>query len=248
MQRVLSWLVTIPVLIGFGLCLLIFDIAGRLVRPFSLRGFEYVMAALQRSLVAIFGLAGTRIVVERDPGVRPGQAYAVISNHQSLFDIAIIGGYLFSNFPKYVAKRELSRWIPSVSLNLRHGRNAVIDRSKGRDAIRAIRDMARDAQDRGVSAVIFPEGTRSRDGTLGEFRRPGAKTLLDAADRLPVISVTIDGSWRLLEHRLFPVPFGTKVRMRVGPPIEREPGDSLAVLDRCEAEIRSTLDRWRTPV
>lgn len=245
MRRFLSWVVTLPVLVGFGLCLLVFDIAGRLVRPFSLRGFEYVMAALQRSLVWVFRLAGTRIEVERDPAVLPGTGYVVIGNHQSLFDIAIIGGYLFTNFPKYVAKRELARWIPAVSLNLRHGRNAIIDRSKGRDAIRAIRELGQRSQERNVSAVIFPEGTRSRDGTLGEFKRAGAESLLKTADRLPVITATIDGSWKLLQDRLFPVPYGTRVRLRVGAPIARKPGDAAEMLDLAEAEIRSTLERWR---
>ncbi|MDH4119315.1 MAG: 1-acyl-sn-glycerol-3-phosphate acyltransferase, partial [Acidimicrobiia bacterium] len=128
MRRVLSWILTVPFWIAFGLCLLVFDVAARLVRPFSLRAFEWLMAALQRSLVAVFSLIGTRIDVERHPDIESNTGYVIISNHQSLIDIVLIGGLLFTNYPKYVAKAELGKWIPSVSLNLKHGGNALIDR------------------------------------------------------------------------------------------------------------------------
>jgi 1-acyl-sn-glycerol-3-phosphate acyltransferase len=203
------------------------------------------MAALQRTLVSVFSLSGTRVRVERDPGVRPHTGYALISNHQSMFDIVMIGGFLFSNFPKYVAKKELGRGIPSVSLNLRWGRNALIDRSTRTQAVDAIRAMAADAQERNVSVVIFPEGTRSRDGVPGTFKPAGAIAMLENADQLPVVPVTIDGSWKLFQNGMFPVPFGTEVRLRFGAPISRNPGDPIDLLDRAENQIRQTLDEWR---
>jgi len=235
----------VPFLIAFGLTLVVFDVTGRVVRPFSLRGFEAVMAALQRTLMSLFRICGTRIEVERDPGIHPGRGYAVISNHQSMFDIALIGGLLFSNYPKYVAKRELGRWIPSISLNLRRGGNALIDRKDRSQAVAAITSMARTAQDRDVSVVIFPEGSRSRDGTLKAFKRTGTQALLAAADRLSVVPAAIDGSWRLLRSNLFPVPFGTTIRIRLGTPIERSDDDHTSVAERAESWIRATIGEWR---
>ena len=248
MKRVLDWLVTVPVLVGFGGSLLFFDLLGRVTRLFGRRPFEWTMACLQRSLVEVFRVTGTRITVERHPEVRPRTGYALVANHQSLFDIALIGGLLFTNYPKYVAKKELSRGIPSISLNLRHGGNAVIDRQDRRQAVTAIRDVAADAQARGVSIVIFPEGTRSRDGELGPFKPAGTRVMLEAADRLPVVPVAIDGSWRLLAANLFPVPFRTRVRIRFGKPIERVPGDATALTDEARAFIEATLTSWRKPV
>jgi 1-acyl-sn-glycerol-3-phosphate acyltransferase len=244
-RRLFEWIPTIPFLLAFGLALVVFDVAGRIVRPFSLRGFEYVMAALQRTLTALFAICGTRVEIERPPSIRPHTGYAVIANHQSLFDIAILGGTLFTNFPKYVAKKELGRRIPSISLNLRQGGNALIDRNDRRQAIRAIRDMARTAQERGVSVVIFPEGTRSRDGTLGAFKTAGSDALLRQANRLPVVPMAIDGAWQLLRHNMKPVPFGTHVRVRFGDPIPRSPGDSEAVIATAERFIAGTLAEWR---
>ncbi len=246
MRRVRDWICTIPFLFAFGLTLIFYDIVGRIVRPFSLRGFEYVMAALQRTLMNCFRICGTRIRVERSPAVQPRTGYAIISNHQSMFDIVLIGGLLFTNFPKYVAKQELGRWFPSISLNLRWGGNAIIDRQDRIQAVAVIREMTETAQKRNVSVAIFPEGTRSRDGRLQKFRRAGSRALLEGADQLPVVPVAVDGAWKLLRHNLKPVPFGTTVTVRFGDPIDRTPGDAAEVAARAERWIAATLDEWQT--
>jgi len=244
-RRIRDWVFTIPFLLGFGLALVVFDVAGRIVRPFGLRPFERVMAALQWTLIAVFRICGTKVSVERSPLVAAGTGYAVVANHQSLFDIVLIGGLLFSNYPKYVAKKELGRFIPSISLNLKHGGNALIDREDRTQAVAAIAEMAATAQARDVSVVILPAGTRSRDGRLGPFRRGGAEAMLAAADCLPVVPAVIDGSWRLLRNGLMPVPFGTVVRVRFGEPLSRHAGDAADVGERAEREIRRTLAAWR---
>ena len=245
MRKLRDWLFTVPFLISFGLVLAVFDVAGRVALLFGLRPFEAVMAALQRTLTATFAIAGARLDVERSPLIESGRGYAVVANHQSLFDIVVIGGVLFTNYPKYVAKKSLGRWLPAISLNLRRGGNALIDREDRVGSLRAITEMARTAQERDVGVVIFPEGTRSRNGELGEFKRGGAKVMLSAADRLDVVPVAIDGSWRLLVSNLFPVPFGTRIRVRFGDPIRREPGDAEAVASSAEEWIRRTIGEWR---
>jgi 1-acyl-sn-glycerol-3-phosphate acyltransferase len=247
-RRIRDWAFTLPFVFAFGATLAVFDVAGRIVRPFSLRGFEKVMAGLQRTLVSLLAIAGTRVRVERSPLIDEGRGYALISNHQSLFDIPLIGGLLPHSYPKYVAKKELGRWIPSVSLNLRRGGNALIDRRERTGSLHAIESMARTAQERNVSVVIFPEGTRSRDGSLRRFRPSGTEAMLAAADRLAVVPVAIDGSWRLLLHNLFPVPFGTTIRVKLGDPIARIKGDATAVAAAAEAWIHDTLAGWRAPL
>jgi 1-acyl-sn-glycerol-3-phosphate acyltransferase len=159
-----------------------------------------------------------------------------------MFDIVLIGGMLFTNYPKYVAKKELGRWIPSISLNLKHGGNALIDRADRMQSVRAITAMAKTAQERNVSVVIFPEGTRSRDGRLGEFKRAGTEALLRAADQLPVVPAAVDGSWRL--SNMLPMRFGSKVRIRFGAPIERRPGDANAVMMAARGFIEDALADW----
>jgi 1-acyl-sn-glycerol-3-phosphate acyltransferase len=244
--RLLDWLVTPPFLFAFGLTLLVFDPLQRIARLFGQRPQEHVAGCLQIVLVWAFGLAGTRLLVERARGVRAHEPYLVIANHQSMFDVPIFGAQLYSNFPKYVAKRELARWLPSISYNLRRGGNALIDRNDRAGATRAIRELGRQVRERRVSAVIYPEGTRARRGELGAFKPAGALALLDEAPDVPIVIVAIDESWRLLRFNLLPIPFGTRVRIRIGEPIARRPDeDRAALLREARAQIEDTLAAWR---
>lgn len=240
-RKLWNWLVTIPFLVVFGVVLLFYDIVGRIVRPFSLTGFEWVMGALQATLVWVYRIFGTRLTVERSPAVKPRTGYVLISNHQSLYDIVLIGGLMFSNLPKYVAKAELGRWIPSVSLNLKQGGHALIDRGDAAQALDEIRGLGERVQARNRSAVIFPEGTRSRDGSLGTFKRAGARVLLAAADRLPVVPVAVQGSWRI--NKVWPFHPGSRVRISIGDPIDRHPNDEAEVLKQARDWIAARLQQ-----
>jgi 1-acyl-sn-glycerol-3-phosphate acyltransferase len=246
MKRMINWIFTVPFLIAFGLTLAIFEPIARIARMFGLRPMEITMGVMQRVLVWDFRICGTRLKVERSPALKPRTGYLIVSNHQSLFDIPIVGGLLFSNFPKYVSKRELGRWLPSISFNLTHGGNALIDRGDPEQAKQAIRELGEAAQRRNVAVVIYPEGTRSRDGQLKRFKYGGALELMDAAPDLEVVPAVVDGSWELLRYKAYPIPFGTRVRMRFGDPIPRNPNeDRRAVLQAVHREIEATLEEWR---
>jgi 1-acyl-sn-glycerol-3-phosphate acyltransferase len=219
----------------------------RIARLIGRRPHELVVGALQTALMPTLRLAGTRFEVERSPHLQDGQPYLFVANHQSMFDIPLFGALLFRHFPKYVAKRELARGIPSISYNLRRGGNAVINRADRASAIEEIRRLGeREVRDRGVSAVIFPEGTRARTGVLAPFKAQGLATLMEAAPRAPVVPVAIDGSWRLVQHGLRPVPFGTRVHVRIGDPIARDVGeDPRVIAEGARAFIATALAEWR---
>jgi 1-acyl-sn-glycerol-3-phosphate acyltransferase len=241
-----SWVSTLVFLPVFGVILVVFDVAQRAARLVGPRPQEYVAGVLQAALVASFRLCDTRLRVARAEGVRRWASYLVVSNHQSMFDIPIIGTLLFSNFPKYISKRELGRGIPSVSYNLRHGGHVLIDRADGPSAVAAIRELGERVRAGRASAVIFPEGTRARRGSLGEFRRAGLLALLETAPETPVVPLVIDESWRLLAHNFLPVPWGVRVRVHIGEPIPRRPDeDRAALVERVRAEMEATLARWR---
>jgi 1-acyl-sn-glycerol-3-phosphate acyltransferase len=207
-----------------------------------------VVNGLQKALTASLRLCGTRFHVERDKALASGRPALFVSNHQSMLDIPILGALLSTHYLKFVSKRELARrWIPSISYNLRRGGNALIDRGDRADAVEAIRRLGQEeVAGRGVSAVIFPEGTRARGGVLGPFRPQGTFALMAAAPDAPVVHVAIDDSWRLLKDGLRPVPFGTRVRVFIGAPIERSPHeDAGAVVKAAQARIEDALARWR---
>lgn len=246
LKKIVDWIFTVPFLIAFGLTLVIFEPIARLARLFGLRPMEITMGVMQQALLGAFRIAGTRLEVERSEGILPRTGYIIISNHQSMFDVPIFGGLLFSNYPKYVAKKELRRWLPSVSFNLSHGGNAVIDRGDPKQSREAIRELGVAAESRNVAVVIFPEGSRSRDGKLKSFRVGGIKELMAAAPNLPVVPTTIDGAWKLLKDKLFPVPFGTTVRVRFSEPLHRIVGeDPMELLNRARQTIETTLLEWR---
>ena len=246
MRQLASWVSTVLFLPVFGAIMVVFDGAQRVARLFGQRPQEYVAGTLQWMLVHAFGICGTRLRVERSPEVRQWESYIIVSNHQSMFDIAILGSLFFSNFPKYVSKRELGRGIPSVSYNLRRGGHVLIDRSDAPGAIAAIRELGQRVRDHRASAMIFPEGTRARHGELGPFKPAGTVALLEEAPEAAVVPVAIDNSWRLLKHNFLPVPWGVRVRVSIGAPMTRTRGeDPKALLDRVRNEIDKSLARWR---
>ena len=245
--RFVDWVFTPPFLVAFGATLLIFDPLQRAARLLGERPHEYVVGAMQRALVWALRVGGTRFEIECSDAVRPRTGYLLVANHQSMFDIPILGSTLFSNFPKYVAKRELARWIPSISYNLRRGGNVLIDRGDREQATAAIRALGSQVQARGVSAVIYPEGTRARSGALGPFKPAGTIALMEAAPDLPVVPVAIDGAWCLLRFGLRPMPFGTCVRVKIGAPIARRPDeDARGLLLEVREQIEKTLAVWRS--
>ena len=245
-RRFIDWLVTVPFLALFGLILLAFDLPQRVARLFGPRPQEIVAGALQVALTWAIRVPGARISTERSPRVLPHHSYLILANHQSMFDIPILGAELFTNYLKYVSKRELGRWLPSISYNLRRGGNALIERGDRQQATRAIRELGAAVTQRGVSAVLYPEGTRARQGKLGRFKTAGALALLAAAPAVPIVPAGIDGPWRLLRVNLCPAPFGTEIRVRLGDPIERSPDeDRLALLKQVREQISETLETWR---
>lgn len=242
-----DWFFSILTVVAFGLTLIVFDLMGRVALLFGLRPFEWVMAWLQKSLLVVFRISGVHFDIEGLDGFARTGGYLFISNHQSIYDIPIFGGILIRNFPKYVAKKSLASGIPAISLNLARGGNALIDRHDKDQAMAEITAMASECQDRGVSAVIFPEGTRSRDGLLGEYKVGGVAALMAGAPDLPIVPTVIDGSWKVFANNMFPIPYGTRVRVRFGDPIEREPDEDPAeIVQRCAQWADGVLEEWKS--
>ena len=120
-------------------------------------------------------------------------SYVFTPNHQGAFDIFLIYGFLGRNF-KWMMKKSL-RKIPFVGKACESAGHIFVDRSNPKSMIRMIR-QAEASLTKGVSLVVFPEGTRSKTGRLGAFKR-GAFQLADDL-QLPVVPVTINGSFDIL--------------------------------------------------
>jgi 1-acyl-sn-glycerol-3-phosphate acyltransferase len=246
-RRVIDWLVTIPFLILLVLALVVCDPIFRLARLIGVKAVGYVASAFMWGLQRlVFPVNGTRTTVEKSPAVEPRTPYIIISNHQSLYEFPLFGTALFSNIPGFISKVENGKWYPTVSFYLRNGPNALIDRRDRRGAIRAISELGRRAQEIGHSVLIYPEGTRARDGELKEYKKAGTLALMAAAPELAVLPVAVEGGWIAMRHNFLPVPFGTHMRIRVGDPIERREGeDREAIIDEARRFAARALTEWR---
>jgi 1-acyl-sn-glycerol-3-phosphate acyltransferase len=128
----------------------------------------------------------------REGRIPTGEPALILMNHQSLLDIptAVIMGRPYS--PLFVTRRLYGRGIPMVSLMLRILRCPLVDpKGDRRGALMLIREAAL-RESSGI--LIFPEGHRSRDGSVGEFHKAGIQVMLKAR-RMPVYLVVTDGFW-----------------------------------------------------
>lgn len=133
------------------------------------------------------------IHVEGRENLDKHQSYVFVANHQGPMDIFLIYGYLGRNF-KWMMKKALRR-MPLVGYACEKARHIFVDKS-GPKAIKETINRARQTLQGGTSLVVFPEGSRTFTGHMGIFRK-GAFQLADDL-QLPVVPVTIDGSFDVL--------------------------------------------------
>lgn len=202
-------------LLAFVSTLIIFHILQLCALPLGRKPHDRVIHELNHWLVGSMAILGVRFDIKKHQArLDPNKSYIIVSNHQSLFDIPLLFKVFAEVHPRFIAKKELSRGVPSVSLNLRRGWNVIIDRQNPKQAIKAIKSFAQLANEHRLSVVIFPEGTRGRDGELKDFRLSGFKALYDNMDDPQVILVTLDGSWKLAARTKGPITRGVTFSVR----------------------------------
>ncbi|TVR91344.1 MAG: 1-acyl-sn-glycerol-3-phosphate acyltransferase [Spirochaetaceae bacterium] len=202
-----------------------------------------------RELFAVARLYGglhVRISSEVQKDDIPAQCM-IIANHQSLVDIAVL---LFA-FPhhslRFVAKKELERWYPAVSHVLRVQRHAMIDRRANySDTMKKLGRLGRNSVS-GYCPVVFPEGTRSRDGLVKTFSAGAVRRVLEG-NPLPIVSVAVDGGYKVSHFESLVRDTRKKVYrarvMRVYPAPQTKQ-DVAATLRSAQQEITSQIESWQ---
>jgi 1-acyl-sn-glycerol-3-phosphate acyltransferase len=189
------------------------------------------------------GIAGVRIEASGLENAKPGTPYIVVSNHQSFLDISLTSDFLEHLHPRYVSKRELAKGVPGVSFNLARGGSALIDRKNPEQAHAAIEALGDRVREAGWTAVIFPEGTRSKTGQIKSFKSAGLRTLVRKAPGVAILPVTTSGGSRLFSRGMKPlIARGTTLRYVVHPPIAApDPDDDLA-FERFVRELQAIIE------
>jgi 1-acyl-sn-glycerol-3-phosphate acyltransferase len=221
MKKILGYILSPLYHLYFGLMLVAFHPVQ--VAAFHLFGDQArkkVVDFLNGSLVKGLYLLGCRIRFAGFEKIPENRPLIIVSNHQSLYDIpAVVFGFR-KYYPKFISKIELSRNLPSISYNLRHGKSALIDRKKGAQAVKEIFKLGQLIEENNYAACIFPEGTRSKTGQVKKFMTGGIHTLLRAAPSAIIIPFVINGHSQLVQKGLYPLQFGQSITYTVLDPVE----------------------------
>jgi len=148
--------------------------------------------------------------------VDPSKSYIYMPNHLSNFDIPVLLACLPVQF-RWLAKAELFK-IPIFGYAMKRSGYISIDRSNRRSAYESLKRTA-EALRSGVSVLIFPEGTRSRDGNLAPFKKGGFVTAVESG--APIIPVIITGTWEIMSKDGLRIKPGA-VSLAIKAPIETQ--------------------------
>jgi 1-acyl-sn-glycerol-3-phosphate acyltransferase len=160
-------------------------------------------------------LSRARVEIEGLENASSGGPQLYIANHSGLHDILSLSAYLPIQF-RWVAKKSLFS-VPFMGWHMRRSGYIPIDRDHPREAVRSIVEAAEIIRG-GVHAIAFPEGTRSHTGALGRFHSGAFALALRTG--VPLVPVTIDGSYRVIFPKTLQVNPGTVIRVKIDRPID----------------------------
>lgn len=219
---------------SLALCFSLFDRTGRR---------QHWCAQVWCRLIAV--TAGVRVTVEGLENVPRNQACVFVANHSSYLDIPAVWGYIPVQF-RIMAKRSLF-YVPFMGWFLGRAGHIPVDRDNARAAVASVTRAMEKLQE-GCSLVIFPEGHRSADGALQEFKPGGFKIAHKA--RVPVVPVTIIGAGRVLKRDSWVFHPG-EVRVIVDPPMDTTAYNNRTLpelVERSRAIIAARLSGRRVEI
>jgi 1-acyl-sn-glycerol-3-phosphate acyltransferase len=189
-------------------------------------------------------LATTGVTVHADglDRLERGRTYIFVANHQSIYDIPV----LFATLPwqlRIIAKDSIGRF-PFLGWHLRRSGHLLVDRRRPDRA--GILRKWKALVEKGLSLLIFPEGTRSEDGQVAPFK--GGPFLLAVEAGLPIVPISVEGSRFVMKKgRLMTCP--GHVRLRVHDPVETAGlpvGEARALAERVGGLVAMQQSELRT--
>lgn len=243
MKTILSYPLSILYYLCFGILLFSFQI----IQWFCLNMFGYYahkksVDILNYLILLSLSIIKTRIFFEAESNLPPpGKNVIFIANHQSTYDIPPLIWKLRNYHMKFVSKKELGRGIPSISYNLRNGGSILIDREKPKEAINSIKKFGKFLSKKNFSVLIFPEGTRSKNGKVKKFHRSGLKTLIKNIPDAIIVPISIKNSWKFSSQNYFPMPLGVKIIIRFHNSLSNDLKNFESLIDKVEATIHKQV-------
>ena len=216
MKKILAFLTSLIFYLCFGCSLVIFHLIQWIaLNLFGYRAHKFTIELLNRILLLWMKILGTKISFEITTALPEDRPLIFVANHQSTYDIPPLIWHLRKYHPKFISKIELGKGIPSVSFNLRHGGSVLIDRKKPKEALQKIKAFGKTINKKKYSAVIFPEGTRSKDGSTRKFQKSGLICLFESMPNAMAVPISIGNSWKFGHQNYFPMPMGVNLKITV---------------------------------
>ena len=241
LYRVYQIFVMIPVLLVATIVAATLTILGSLVGAQRVMG--YWPGHLWARLFCAMSLV--RVRVRGRENIDRRTSYVFVANHQGAYDIFAIYGYLRPNF-RWMMKKSLEK-IPFVGFSCKISGHIFVDNSTP-SATAHTMAAAEKQLSGGMSVVVFPEGSRSRDGKMHGFRRGALKLATEFS--LPVVPITIDGAYRVMRRGSVLPHWGT-INLTIHEPIEvsAETGrhELTELMERSSAAIASALPVSQRP-
>ena len=234
---IFSWLeIVVCFVIYFPIQFLLFIFTS----PFDKkrRIMHYNSSLLCTVVLAICPVLRTRI--EGRENIDRSKSHVLVMNHQSFIDILL---FFVLYYPaKMIAKKALGT-VPIVGWNLFLSGHILIDRANRKSQLDALRRMDRILQE-GDSLMIYPEGTRSKDGEISEFNNGSFRSAVTTGTS--ILPVVVDGAFDALPSTAMTVKGFHKLKVSILPPIEVEKGESKGELARkCQDLMSEELKRLR---
>lgn len=205
-----------------------------MVSPFDRNGNLVHYIGKLWSLLNVY-LSGTRLSIHGKEKIEKGHTYIIMSNHQSLFDVWALIGKLPLQL-RWIIKSGI-RKMPIFGYALERMGHIYVNRKKNKDIVLGLEAAGQKIRE-GTSVIIFPEGTRSKDGRLQKFHRGGATIAIKSG--VPILPVTVNGGRFVLPRRTLALMPG-KIEVVVGDLID--PGTFDGNKDELMAVVRSAIKK-----
>lgn len=242
MEKLISYPISVVYYLCFGLTLVIFHpIQWICFNVFGYQAHKISVDYLNLFLVGCTRILGTRWSFSNRERIPQNVPLIFVANHQSLYDIIGIIWFLRRHHAKFVSKKELGKGIPSVSYNLRHGGSVLIDRKDPKQALPTIKGLSEYIEKHNRTAVIFPEGTRSKTGATKKFSENGLKILCKFAPNALVVPITINNSWKMTQFGMFPMGLGNHIKYTIHEPLAVKDYDFATLFEKTEQAVNSAI-------
>ncbi|MDT3402875.1 lysophospholipid acyltransferase family protein [Mucilaginibacter terrae] len=248
MRKLLGFIFSAFHYVAFGFILLVFQpIQWMCYNWGGYKPHKRSVDILNGFLTSTYYLLFNRVTFTNKQNLPVGRPIIFIANHQSMYDIPPLIYHLRRYHAKFISKIELTKGILSISYNLKVGGGANIDRNDRRQSIMELSNLGTRMKERNWSTVIFPEGTRSKDGHLKPFQSAGIATILKKCPNALLVPIAINNAWKMVQWGIYPLSTFLHLSFEVLPPIEPNgrPADELVkeVEETIKLRVKNTESR-----